>query len=119
MSEWFDLHFFRLLEKKYSLRSLRSSDGTNVINVASRAGKGAGMTCTIESIMKNVPGGRFHFEIAVILGNAYIILSMLLSSETWYDVTESELGKLEPIDEKLMYKNPAYGRHQLSRPIRP
>ena len=32
-----------------------SSDGTNVANVASRAGKGAGMKGTVESIMKNVP----------------------------------------------------------------
>ena len=73
-------------------------------NVTNRSHKGAGMTGTIESIMKNVPGGRFHFEIGVILRNAYLISSMLSCSEAWYNVTESELRKLEQIDEKLMCK---------------
>ena len=89
--------------EKY-LGQIISSDGTNVANVASRSNKGSGMTGTIESIMKNVPGGRFHFEIGVILRNAYLISSMLSCSETWYNVTESELRKLEQVDEKLMCK---------------
>ena len=89
---------------KKLLGQIISSDGTNVANVASRSNKGAGMTGTIESIMKNVPGGRFHFEIGAILRNAYLISSMLSCSETWYNVTESELRKLEQIDEKLMCK---------------
>ena len=81
-----------------------SSDGTNVANVTNRSHKGAGMTGTIESIMKNVPGGIYHFEIGVILRNAYLISSMLSCSETWYNITESELRKLEQIDEKLLRK---------------
>ena len=58
----------------------------------------------IESILKNVPGGRFHFDIAIILRYSYLISSMLSCSEVWYDVTESELRKLEQTDEKLLCK---------------
>ena len=55
-----------------------SNDGSNVKNVAFRAGKGTGMVNMIENIIKNIPGGKYHFELAVILRNAYLISSMLL-----------------------------------------
>ena len=87
--------------EKY-LGQIISSDGSNVANVTGRSNKGTGMTHIIESIMKNVPGGRFHFEIAVILRNAYLISSMLSCSEVWYNISEQELTKLEHVDEKLL-----------------
>ena len=89
--------------EKY-LGQILSNDGSNVKNVARRAGKGSGMVNTIESIISNVPGGKFHFEIAVIMRNAYLISSMLSCSETWYNVTENDLRKLEQVDESLMRK---------------
>ena len=89
------------INEKY-LGQIISSDASNVANVTSRTRKGTGMTHTIESIMKNVPGGRFHFEIAVILRNAYLISSMLSCSEVWYNINEHELRKLEQVDEKLL-----------------
>ena len=89
--------------EKY-LGQILSNDGSNVKNVASRSGKGSGMVNTIESIISNVPGGKFHFEIAVIMRNAYLISSMLSCSETWYNVTENDLRKLEQVDESLMRK---------------
>ena len=89
--------------EKY-LGQIITSDGTNAANVKNRCNKGAGMINTIESIMKNVPGGRFHFEIAIILRNSYLVSSMLSCSEVWYNVTEAELRKLEQTDEKLLCK---------------
>ena len=65
--------------EKY-LGQIISSDGTNETNVKNRSNKGAGMINIIESILKNVPGGRFHFEIAIILRNSYIISSILSCS---------------------------------------
>ena len=62
------------------------------------------MVNTIENIIKNVPGGKYHFEIAVMMRNAYLISSMLSCCEVWYDVTEWELRKLEQTDEKLLRK---------------
>ena len=89
------------INEKY-LGQIISSDASNVANVTSRTSKGTGMTHTIESIMKNVPRGRFNFEIAVILRNAYLISSMLSCSEVWYNVNEHQLRKLEQVDEKLL-----------------
>ena len=89
--------------EKY-LGQIISNDGTNTANVKNRSNKGSGMTNTIESIMKNVPGGRFHFKIAIVLRNSYLISSMLSCSEVWYNVTEAELRKLEQTDEKLLCK---------------
>ena len=89
--------------EKY-LGQIISNDGSNVKNVAFRAGKGTGMVNIVENIIKNVPGGKYHFEIAVILRNAYLISSMLSCSEVWYSVTEGDLRKLEQVDEKLLRK---------------
>ena len=58
--------------EKY-LVQLLSSDGSNVKNVENRANKGIGMAGTMQSILTNVPGGKFHFEIAVMMRNAYLI----------------------------------------------
>ena len=69
------------------------NDGSNVKNVTTRAGKGVGMVNIIENIITNVPGGQFHFEIAVMMRNAYLISSMLSCCKVWYDVTEWELKK--------------------------
>ena len=89
--------------EKY-LGQIISNNGTNAANVKNRSNKGSGMTNTIESIMKNVPVGRFHFKIAIVLRNSYLISSMLSCSEVWYNVTEAELRKLEQTDEKLLCK---------------
>ena len=51
-----------------------------------------------------MPGGKYHFELAVIFRNAYLISSMLSCSEVWYHITEWELRKLEQIDESLLRK---------------
>ena len=53
-------------------------------------------------MLTTMPGGKFHFEIAKINRNAYIISSMLSSSEIWYGVTKQELEKLEQVDEMFL-----------------
>ena len=63
-------------EEKY-LGQVISHDGTNVKNILNQTGKGAGMVKLIEGILNHVPGGKFHFETAVIFRNAYLISSML------------------------------------------
>ena len=63
-----------------------------------------GMANTIENILKHVPGGNYHFEIAIIMRNAYLISSMLSCCEVWYDVKEPETRKLEQTDESLLRK---------------
>ena len=90
-------------EEKY-LGQIISNNGSNTKNIAHKVGKGKGMTDKIENILKNNPGGSFHFEIAIMLRNAYLISSMLSCSEIWYDLKEEDLRKLEQCDENLLRK---------------
>ena len=90
-----------LNHEKY-LGQIISNDGSNVKNVTNRYNKGTGMVNTITSILNYVPGGKYHFEIAVIIRNAYLISSMLSCSEVWYNLSELDLRKLEHVDEALM-----------------
>ena len=49
-----------------------------------------------------MPGGKYHFEIAIILRNAYLISSILSNSEVWYGLTQSNYEQLEQTDEMWM-----------------
>ena len=50
-------------------------------------------------MLERMPGGPFHFEIAVILRNALLISSILSNSEVWYGLTKLEAEQLEQTDE--------------------
>ena len=91
-------------ESEKYLGQILSKDGSNTKNIENRANKGIGITNKIENILENNPGGKYHFEIAVLIRNACLISSLISSSETWYDLKESELRKLEKCDENLLRK---------------
>ena len=84
--------------EKY-LGQIISSDATNARNISDRAARGTGMSKKIIEMLNHVPGGKFHFEIAMIFRNAYIISTMLSSSEAWYNVSKEDVKKLEKVDE--------------------
>ena len=90
-----------LNQEKY-LGQIISNDGSNVKNVINRSNKGMGMVNTITNILNYVPGGQYHFVIAVTFRNAYLISSMLSCSEVWYNLSEWDLRKLEQTDEALI-----------------
>ena len=94
-------HMSESENEKY-LGQILSSDGTNSKNITYRAGKGKGMVDKVKNILMNNPGGKFHFEIAILMRNAYLISSMLSSSESWYDLREEDFRKLEQCDECLL-----------------
>ena len=86
------------------LGQIISSNGTNTKNIENRANKGIGLVNKIQTTLIITPGGKYHFELAVILRNAILISSILSCSETWYSIQEVEYRKLEQIDETLMKK---------------
>ena len=90
-------------EEKY-LGQIVSSDGTNTKNIKYRVGKGIGMSNIICSILSYIPGGKFHFQNALIYRNAYFLSSMLSSCEAWYNLTKTEVNSLEKCDEVLLRK---------------
>ena len=71
-------------------------------NIVNRANKGIGLVNKIETTLRNTPGGRYHFELAVIMRNAVLISSVISCSEVWYNITEWEYRKLEQTDEMLL-----------------
>ena len=86
------------------LGQIISSSGNNIKNIENRANKGIGLVNKIQTTLKNTPGGKYHFELAVIMRNAILISSILSCSETWYNIQEVEYRKLESTDEILLKK---------------
>ena len=86
--------------EKY-LCQIISSDSTNSCNIDSLRNKGIGIQNKTLQILGAVSAGKYHFEMALILRNAYLISSILSSSEVWYGVTDADISKLERIDEML------------------
>ena len=81
------------------------SDGTNVKKLQNFAKKGRGLVKKIKkTTLINTPGGKCHFQLAVIMRNAILISSILSCSEVWYGVKEIEYRMLEQTDEMLMKK---------------
>ena len=64
--------------------------------------KGVGIKKKILTILNILNGGKYYFEVAMILRNAYLISSILSGSEVWYGLTLAEIDKLEKIDEMLL-----------------
>ena len=58
--------------EKY-LGQILSSDGSNLLNVKYRSGKGKGAKNKILNILEDMPGGKYHFKIALILRDAFFI----------------------------------------------
>ena len=84
------------------LGQIISNDGTNTKNIENRAQKGIGLVNKIGTTLTNTPGGKYHFELAVLMRNAILISSILSCSEIWYNISEWEYRKLEQTDEMLM-----------------
>ena len=86
------------------LGQIISTNGSNLKNIENRANKGIGLVNKIMTTLTNTPGGKYHFELAVIIRNAILISSILSCSKTWYNISEVEYRKLKQTDEILMKK---------------
>ena len=87
--------------EKY-LGQILSSDGKNLKNIEKMRNKGIGIKNRITQMLEEMPGGIYHFSIAIIYRNSYLISSILSSSEVWYDVTKADIEQLEQVDEWLI-----------------
>ena len=93
-----DMEVSHISSEKY-LGQVISSDSKNTRNIEKIRNKGIGIQNRVIQMLEAMPGGQFHFEIAIILRNSHIISSMLSSSEVWYGITQVELEQLEQVDE--------------------
>jgi hypothetical protein len=53
-------------------------------------------------ILQNVFFGKYYFEVAMVLRSSLLLSSLLLNSEAWVNLSETEIRKLEQTDEILL-----------------
>ena len=94
-----DMNEMSHIDSEKYLGQIISSDSKNTFNIEQLRNKGIGIQNKIVDMLERMPGGPFHFEIAVILRNALLISSILSNSEVWYGLTQLEAEQLEQIDE--------------------
>ena len=87
-------------EERY-LGDLITSDGKNIKNIAARKAKGIGIVDKIFSTLNDVFFGPYYFQAALILRNSLLLNSILLNSESWYNLTETDIKQLETVDNML------------------
>ena len=85
------------LDERY-LGDIISVDGRNIRNIKARVSKARGIISRILSILDGIPFGQYYFEVALILRSSLLISSLLCNSESWYNVTKTELDLLESVD---------------------
>ena len=87
--------------EKY-LGDILSSDGKNAKNFAAIKSRGHGIVNQIMSMLEGICFGKFYFEVAMTLRESLLISSLLTNSESWYNLTLSDMRELESVDEILL-----------------
>jgi hypothetical protein len=87
-------------EESY-LGDLITCNGKNGKNMAERKSKGIGIVDNICSILKDVFFGPYFFQTALVLRESLLLNSILLNSESWYNLTTADIKELEHIDNVL------------------
>ena len=91
-------------EEQMYLGDLLSANGSHAKNVLHRKDKGLGATNSIMQILKSTPYGKYYFEVALILRESLFLSSLLLNSEAWVNISDTDIRKLEQADEILLSK---------------
>ena len=85
-------------EQKY----LSDINGKNYKNIAARVKKGLGSIKQIANILEEIFFGKYYFHVAKILRESLFINSILLNSEAWYRLTNTNIEDLVKLDNKLL-----------------
>ena len=87
-------------EERY-LGDLITSDGKNTKNVQARKSKGVGIVDKIFNHLNNVFFGPFYFQAALLLRTSLLLSSVLVNSESWYNLSSTDIQQLESADNIL------------------
>ena len=88
-------------EEKY-LGDIVTNDGTNKKNIAARKGRGIGIIEKIIEMLQEISFGNSYFEVANLLRHSLFLSSILLNSEAWYNVSQTDIEQLEKVDQSLI-----------------
>ena len=86
------------------LGNIISADGSQNKNVQARRNKGLGIITNIMQILESMFFGKFFFEVALVLRSSLLLSSLLLNSEAWVNLSDSNIRGLEQTDEILLSK---------------
>ena len=67
-----------------------------------RKGKGFSTNNKIMNMIEDICFGPFTFEVSLTLRDSFLISSILTNSEAWLGLSNSEVEKLEQVDESLL-----------------
>ena len=82
-----------------------SNDGSNKLNIRARTNKAVGIISDIMIFLDEMCiGGKFYFKSAIFMREAHLVNGILFNSETWYNISETEMRELEEMDESLLRK---------------
>ena len=90
-------------EYKY-LGFIISSKGDNMININAMKKKSIGIIKTILYKLDSMNLKQYYFEVAMVYLNSIPRGSILYASETYYNLTESQLRNIERIEEGFLRK---------------
>ena len=94
----------KVKQEQTYLGDVISSDGKHTKNVQARKNKGLGVITQITQILDTVMFGKYYFEVAMVLRSSLLLSSLLLNSEAWVNLSDSDVRALERTDELLLAK---------------
>ena len=87
-------------EERY-LGDLITSDGKNTKNILARKSKGIGIVDKICNHLNNVFFGPYHFQTALMFRESMLLNSILVNSESWYNLSDTDIKNIESVDNIL------------------
>ena len=90
-------------EQKY-LGFILSSKGDNMAKINAIKKKSIGVIRTIMNKLDSLKLRQYYFECSIIFMNVILRGSILYASETYYNLTEMQLRKIERIEEEYLRK---------------
>ena len=83
------------------LGDLITSDGKNTRNISARRARGIGIVDRIINYLNDVFFGPYYFKAALLFRTSVLLNSVLVNSESWYNITEADILQLESVDNIL------------------
>ena len=92
------------VDKITYLGQIITNDAKNSKNIKQRTSKGMGIIGEIFDILESLYLGPFYFEVALMLRHSILVNSMIFSTESWHNVSNSEVKELEAVDITFLCK---------------
>ena len=84
------------------LGDILSSAGNPHLTIQDRISKGYGIIAEISAILDEIPTGRRRIEMGLLLRQSWFLNSILINSEAWHSISETDIQKLTVLDNNLM-----------------